>query len=344
MEKIRIIQIGCLHEHAAGKMQALLKLPDQFDVAGYVDERSFCHTPAAVAKLPQVFEKLKVFTLEETLADPSVRAVTVEVPNNDLTPVAMRCAERGLAMHMDKPAGETLEPYAALLDLCRKKELPFQMGYMFRGNPAFQFCIRAVRSGLLGDIHEIEADMNHCYGGDAYQDYIGKFKGGIMYNLGCHLIDFIVAALGEPCDVFSVLQNTPEQPEHVKNNTLAVLTYPHGTAVIRACSRHACGGTEDRRIKISGSIGRLEFSPPERFDGIGVEIRLFLKKDSGDFPAGDHVLRFPPQNDRYTEQLRELASMIRGEKKSSYTFEHDLLVHRITLAASGCLNGHQLKD
>ena len=46
----------------------------------------------------------------------------------------------------------------------------------------------------------------------------------------------------------------------------------------------------------------------------------------------------PPQSDRYTEQFLELAQMIRNQGASAYTFEHDHLVHEITLAAAGYIN------
>ena len=163
MEKIKIIQIGILHEHASGKFATLKKRPDLFDILGFVDERSFCKTPSCPETFqPGQYEGFRKFTLEEALNCPGLDAVTVEVPNNDLVPTAMRCMEKGIAMHMDKPAGETLEPYRELLEGCKKRNVPFQMGYMFRGNPAFQFCIRAVREKLIGEVFEFQADMNHC--------------------------------------------------------------------------------------------------------------------------------------------------------------------------------------
>ena len=38
MEKIRIAQIGVTHEHAPGIMATLRKMPDVFEIAGYVDD------------------------------------------------------------------------------------------------------------------------------------------------------------------------------------------------------------------------------------------------------------------------------------------------------------------
>ena len=334
MKKIRIAQIGVCHEHAAGKINTLKRLPEYFEIAGVVDDNSFSRTPKLAGGDLTPYAGLKFLTLEEALNDPTIEAVTVEVPNNDLVPMAIRCMERNWPMHLDKPAGEDPALYRKLLDGCRERNLPLQMGFMFRGNPAFRFCIEAIRSKLIGEVFEIEADMNHCYGGEEYQEYIGKFSGGIMYNLGCHLIDFVAAAMGRPEAVTPFLKSAPGDRDSIRNNCMAVLEYPHAIVTLRTCSRTP-GNIEKRRIRIAGTGGVIEFSPVERFDGKPVEVMLLLAKDANGFPAGTHTLRFPPQADRYEEQLIELAKMIRGEMKNPYSYEHDYLVEEITLAASG---------
>ena len=333
-ERLKIAQIGICHEHASGKIVALKRLPEVFEIVGVVNDIETSKTPRCGNPNLDFYKDLRWMTEEEVLNLPDLDAVVVEVPNNDLVPVALRCMERNLPMHMDKPGGEDLALYKKLLDGCQKRNLPFQMGYMFRGNSAFQFCIRAIREKLIGEVFEIEADMNHCYGGEEYQDYIGKFPGGIMYNLGCHLIDFVVAGMGRPENVTPFLHSAPEDRTAIRNNCMAVLEYPHAIVTLRACSRD-CANTHGRRIRIAGTKGAMVFSPVERFDGKSVEITLTLTKDSGGFPAGEHTLRFRPQADRYENQLIELAKIIRGEMKNPYTYEHDYLVHEVTLAAAG---------
>ena len=310
------------------------KLSEVFDIVGYVDDREFSKSPRFGNDFVKPYEGLRKLTLDEAFNMPGLQAVTVEVPNNDLVPVALRCMERGLAMHMDKPGGEDLALYKTLLDGCKERNLPFQMGFMFRGNPAFQFCIAAIRNKLIGEVFELEADMNHCYGGEPYQEYIGKFAGGIMYNLGCHLIDFVVSALGRPENVTPFLKSAPGYPASIRNNCMAVLEYPHAIVTLRSCSKDIAN-TDGRRMKIVGANGSIAFNPLERFDGKPVELSLNLAAAAGEFPAGKHTLRFPPQADRYEAQLLELARIIRGEIQNPYSYEHDCLVHEVTLAAAG---------
>lgn len=337
--KIRVAQIGISHEHAPGKIITLQLLGDVFEIAGVVDDRPICHGRRAVDAAPGFLASCTAprwLTMEQALDRNAVDAVLVEVPNDDLVPVAMKCLEHGMPMHLDKPAGRSLAPYAALLDGCRKRQLPFQMGYMYRGNPALQFIQRMVRDGVLGGIYQIDMDMNHGYGGAPYQEYLGGLPGGIMFNLGCHMIDFAVSVMGVPSAVTPFNHPAPDAPSpEVINNGMVVLDYPHASVCLRACSRRLCGGTSQRRLRLEGTNGWAQLQPVERFDGQPLELHIGLKDAAGGYPPGINVIKFPPQRDRYEPQLLEFAAMVRGEKSSPYTFEHDLLVHRISLAAAG---------
>ena len=334
-KKLRMIQVGVSHEHALGKFTTLKSMKDTFEVIGVVDDREFALTPRFVgANEFESYKGERFITLDQALNEEEVDGVLIEVPNLDLVPIATKFAERGIPMHVDKPCGEDLQAYKNLLDLCEKQNLPFQMGYMYRGNPAIRFAINAIKSGMLGNVFEIQADMNHCYGGDEYnQHYLTSFKGGIMFNLGCHLIDYIVAMLGRPEHVQSFLKSACPGDKSL-NNCVTVLEYPYANAVVTVCSRD---WGMSRRLRIGGTKGSLEFSPVERFDGKEIEVHFALKEDFGDYKAGVQTLKFGPVLDRYESQLQDFAAMIRGEKKDEYTRAHDYTVHEVILAASGMI-------
>ena len=48
MEKIKIVQYGVTHEHAAGKIASLRKLTDIFEIVGVIDDRA-----STAARFPQ---------------------------------------------------------------------------------------------------------------------------------------------------------------------------------------------------------------------------------------------------------------------------------------------------
>jgi predicted dehydrogenase len=335
MKKIKIGQIGICHEHAVGKILTLKGLPDVFEIVGVVDDRESSKGAKFLpSDLLKPYEGLKFMTEEELFKIPGLQAVTVEVPNTDLVSTALRCMERKLAMHMDKPGGEDLKLFGKLRKGCEERDIPFQMGYMFRGNPAMQWTMNAVRQGWLGEVFEIQASMSHNYGGEEYQEYMGKFPGGIMFNLGCHLIDMVVAIMGRPQEVTPFLKSAPGFPDRIKNNCLTILGYPHATVTLRACSQEV-DGLNRRRFKVCGTKGSVELCPLERFDGQPLMMNLVLKEDIPDYAAGTHTVDFGVIRDRYENQLTELAKIINGEMKNPYTYEHDYLVQEVVLAAAG---------
>lgn len=333
MKRIKIGQIGVCHEHAAGKIQALRLLEDQFEIVGVVDDRPSTAAKGAGSDLTP-YEGLPFMSEEELFRIPGLEAVTVEVPNLDLVPTASRCLEQNLPIHMDKPGGDDLAPFVKLRSEYETRGLAFQMGYMFRANPAMQWILEAVRKGWLGDIFEVQGSMSHNYGGEAYQTYIGSFPGGIMFNLGCHMIDFVVSLLGLPTAVTPFLKNAPGDEAHINNNCLTVMEYPQATVTMRACSREV-GGLDRRWLKVCGTRGSVDLCPLERFDGKPLQLQLILSEAAGGFAASRHTLDFGPVRDRYETQMTELAHMVRGEISAPYGCEHDVNVQRVLLAAAG---------
>lgn len=333
MKKIRIGQIGVCHEHASGKMNTLKLRPDLFEIVGVADDRA---SKAAKFVGPDLkpYDGLPLMSEEELFRIPGLEAVTVEVPNLDLVPAAMRCLERNLPIHMDKPGGDDYKAFCRLRREYEERNLAFQMGYMFRGNPAFNWIRKAVEKGWLGDVFEVQASMSHNYGGDEYQEYIGKFPGGIMFNLGCHLIDFVVALLGRPTGVTPFLKSTADLPDRIKNNCVAIMEYPHATATLRSCSKEL-DGLPGRRLKVCGTKGSADLCPLERFDRNTLLMNVVLKEDNEEYKAGIHTLEFGPVRDRYENELEDFARFIRGEAKNPYDCKHDCLVEEVLLAASG---------
>ncbi len=332
--KVRVVQWGMCHEHADGKFLSLRKLPDDYELVGIIDDRA-SKTPREERNF-KVFDGVPRLTPEQLWADKSVQCVFVEVTNDDLIPVAWQVAKHGLAMHLDKPCGQNLAEFEALMQFCERRAIPVQIGYMFRVNPAIKFCTKAVQDGWLGDIISIEADMHHDYGSANYNTYIASFKGGLMYNLGCHLVDFILPMMpGLPAKAHVVRLAAPGDPENAGTNCVSVLKWQNATATLRA-SRHAA--SSKRWLRIQGTKGAIDLCPIERFDGKPVTLELRLKAKAGGYEKGTHTVNCGVQKDRYAAQLKELADIVRGFiPNPPGQYAHDIAVHKVTLMACGML-------
>lgn len=334
MKRIKIAQIGIGHNHGSEKMLSLRRFPELFEVVG-VSERS--------AEWRQKRQNLEAYQgipfveEEELLQYPGLEAVAVETDGMDLLPTALRCAERGLHLHMDKPGGHDLAGYRRLCDLCTEKNLAFQMAYIYRTNAAVQFMLRAIRDGWLGEIFEIHAVMSR-YDGDNpdYRKWMTQFPGGAFYIFAGYLIDIILQIMGAPDRVHSFMQQTRD--DGLVDNDLAVLEYPRATATVRV-SIEEVGGFQRRRFIICGTRGTMELCPIEHTDyyNTPLKVRVHLKHPCGSLPAGEQIVDCGPLGGRYDKQIREFAAIIRREMVNPYPVEHEFLIQKILLQACGLL-------
>lgn len=334
-KKFRVVQVGMCHEHADGKIFTLKEFYNEFEIVGIVDDRNSKTPRRERTDNYKPFDGVPRITEEEALSDPTVEGILIEPTNEDLVPFARRAVERGFNIHMDKPTGQKLEPFIDLVEYCRAKNIFLQLGYMFQGNPAVKFIQNFVCNGGIGDVISAEADMNHCYGDAQYDEYLSTFQGGIIYNLGCHLLDAIMPMMpGLPTRTHQIFLEGPGDLKGCANTAVSILEWPHATVTLHASS-HAKGSHFVRRLRIIGTKGWMEVCPIERFDGKPLVCEMYISEAFGGYPAGRNRIEFAPQYDRYIEQLREFVKVVRGEIPNPNNYDRDILVHKAVRMASG---------
>ncbi len=322
--KIRIGQIGTAHAHASGKMETM-RASEHFEVVGIVEPDPQRRAALAGSK---IYGRVSLMTEEELLNAPGLQAVAVETEVKDLVPTAARCIAAGKHIHLDKPAGESLPALRRLLDDATARKLTVQMGYMLRYNPAFAIARRLVREGALGEVFSIEAAMGKLQG-DAERHALAAYRGGAMFELGCHVIDSVVAILGRPEKVTPHSRSSSPLKDGFPDNQTAVLEYPSAIVTVRSVLVEWDGGAR-RQFAVCGTKGTMDIRPIEH-----PEARLTLDKPHGEYKAGRQTLLFSGGRGRYDGDFADLAKVIRGEKAHDFPPAHDLAVHETILLASG---------
>ena len=341
---LKTLFYGLTHEHACGKFETLKRLRDDFEIVALVDDRPrgtthFLDERIDVEKA--IHDGFRIISEDEARALEGIDIVFVETANADLMEVAGFFARRGIPLHCDKPCGEALEPYRSIVEECRTRNLPFQIGYMYRGNPALRFIADFVGKGGLGDVTFVEADMNHDYQHTGYAEYISSFRGGILYNLGCHLVDMVLPLVGERLvSATTFIGDAPGDPAGSRTSGAALLSFERTKALIRTSSRMP-GGILCRRLRMDGSNGTIDLGPIERFDGGELKLQMTLKAAAAGCASGTREISFGVQTDRYAAQLLDLAAVVRGEKANDQDYDRDLAVHEATLRACGIYKGDQ---
>lgn len=335
--RIKVGQLGIGHNHGAEIMTAMRRLPEDFDVVGVVEPDAAWRARRGGL---EAYAGLPWLTEAELFAIPGLQAVTVETDGFDLVPTALRAAERGLHIHLDKPGGEAMPPFARLVEECGSRNRALQMGYMYRYNPAVRFMLRAARAGWLGDIFRFDAVMNR-HDGDVYRQWLAGFRGGAFYVFGGHLLDLAVLFLGAPERVASF--QTKTRGDALFDSGLAVLTYPRATAAVRAAVTEV-DGMKHRRLIVCGTKGTAEVCPleppAERYTQDALTVRLTLAEGNEAFAAGTHDVPTGPMEGRYEPQMREFARIVRDEIENPYPLAHERLVQQTLLAAAGYADGY----
>jgi predicted dehydrogenase len=322
--KIKIGQIGTAHAHASGKMAALKKLRDDYEIVAVVEPDP---DRQRRAKDQGAYRGLAWMTEEQLLNTPGLRAVAVETEVAELVPTALRCAAAGMHVHLDKPAGTSLAAFQRLLDEAGRRGRTVQMGYMFRHNPAFRFCFQAVREGWLGEVFEVDGVISKTVNAQQRRE-LARYPGS-MFELGCHLIDALVQVLGKPARVSSFSRRTRPEQDDLADNQLAVFEYAKATATIRSTLLEV-EGQQRRQFVVCGEHGTVVIRPLEP-----PRLLLALDRPLPGYQKGYQEVPLPPLPGRYDDQLLELARIIRGEKEPEYPAGHDLAVQEAVLRASG---------
>lgn len=322
MNKIKYGQIGVGHAHAS-KLSVYRKSSD-FEVVGIVEPDPELRK---IAEATEPYKGLPILTEEQLLNTPGLKVVGVETRVKDLLNTAERCVNAGMHVHIDKPAGESLPQFKRILDTAAQKHLLVQMGYMYRYSPAVVMLRDFLKKGWLGEPFEIHTVMSKVVDAPTRKKF-EEYPGGIMFELGCHIIDLVHAVLGTPQKVIPFAQHASSIQDSLLDNMLAVFNYPKAIASVKSSANEIDGG-ERRHFVVCGSEGTFHIQPLD-----APSVRFTLSKPRSKYKAGYQQVDFGSYP-RYVEDAADLAKIIRGEKDTDFPYEHDYQVQKSVLLASG---------
>jgi len=331
---VKIAQIGMGHDHAGMIFRGLRTRSDIFEVAGiYLPEEekpmSYCYD----MNVPEA-DGVKRLTLDEILNDKSITAVTIETSEKLLTKYALLAAKAGKHIHLDKPGGMDQKEFEELVGTAKKNKTVLHLGYMYRYNPEVMKLMRDIKNGELGEIISVEAQMSQIFESTPKKrQWLEQFKGGMMFFLGCHLVDLIVRIKGVPDNIVPFNKSTGLEGVTSEDFGMAVLEYKNGTSFAKTCAREVCGGAR-RQLVVHGSKKTVEIKPLELPAGILMRAKSTYYKDFDWQTDGETIC---PPFDRYDAMLESFAEMASGKKENPWSYEYELNVHKCVLKACGVI-------
>ncbi len=343
MKPLKVVIIGLGHDHATGIFDSILSLPKYYEVLGFAVPQEE-EVPFADRVKQYKEQNIPYFSVEEALSLPGVEGAVIETEEKNLTQYAQMAAEKGLHIHMDKPGGMDLGAFQRLIETLKSKKLAFSTGYMYRFNPKIKEALEKVNNGDLGEIYSVEAHMD-CEHPVDKRKWLGNLPGGMMFYLGCHLVDLVYRVQGEPLAVMPC--NTSIVGDGAEDFSMAVYRYPKGYSFIKSCAAEP-GGFLRRQIVICGEKGTIEIRPIEVHNLAGaVGRRMMTSHMYESYESLDkngnyefNWLEEPHKSEarlfnRYDDMMINYVRIARGEIENPYTYDYELKLYKLLLRSCG---------
>lgn len=311
--------LGATHSHAESKL-AVVRASPGLRLVG------ICETDPTVSEKLRS-EGIRLLARDELLRSPEIQVIAVESPVRSHAADGLAVLEAGKHLHLEKAPADNMAAFQEVVDTARRKGLVLQVGYMWRYNPGIVKAIEVARNGWLGSVYRVHANIGNQLAADRRPEW-GEFSGGVMFELGCHLIDPMVRLMGRPRKVVSTLRTDGAFTDSFRDNTLAVLEWDKALGTVQS-STLELDSSKHRAFEIEGTIGRVLVEPVEQ-----PSLTVELKRASGPYQAGTQTVEFPPYK-RFVDDMKDLVGAVRGEGKLRTTYDEDLMVQEALLRCSG---------
>ena len=168
---------------------------------------------------------------EDIFANPKdVDLVVITTPNRTHAPLAMAALEAGLPVVVDKPIAPTSAQANGLAEEARRRKLMLTVYHNRRFDGDFRTVARLVREQTIGPIHRFESRFERWRPGlkGGWRENPDPAEaGGLLYDLGSHLIDQALQLFGPVAKVYAEV-DTRRPGAQVDDDVFVALTHDSG--------------------------------------------------------------------------------------------------------------------
>jgi len=239
--------------------------------------------------------------------------VFITNPTSLHVPVAMRAAELGCHLFLEKPLSHNLDGVAELLSVCEAKRLVTSVAYQLRYHPGFLRVRELLENRALGRLLSVRAEVGEYLPGfHPYEDYRRMYAsqsalGGGVTLSQIHEIDYLCALFGAPRRVFSMGGHVSSLEVDVDDLSLSLLEFGRegGGSLFGELHQDFVQRPGNRAATIIGEKGKIVWSLSQR--------KLEHWDESGKLLESQDYAHFP-RNQAYLDELAQfLGCVIRGE-------------------------------
>lgn len=154
---------------------------------------------------------------------PANAIIDIAVPGPALIPLLEQLPD-GAAVLLQKPMGEDMDSARKILAICQRKNLKAAVNFQLRYAPFILEVKRMMSEGLLGEINDIEVNVNVYTPWHLWDFLMASPRVEILYH-SIHYIDLVRHILGNPKSVYAKSTKHPSMPALASVRSNIIMDY-----------------------------------------------------------------------------------------------------------------------
>lgn len=197
----------------------------------------------------------------ELLKDENIQAVYIATPPNMHHFYTLEAAKYGKAIYVEKPMAMSVVECEEMIKVCKEYNVPLFVAYYRRGHDKFKKAKEIIDTKEIGEIRS----FNYLYTSktptiDPNRAWLLTPEisgGGMLYDIGSHMIDLITYLFGE-VEMASGISTNQSRVFDANDVTTGILKFKNH---VQGSIQLSFNGNENRdELVIIGSSGSLKFS------------------------------------------------------------------------------------
>ena len=243
------------------------------------------------------------------LDNPEVDAVYIATPHPMHAEWAIKAADAGKHLLVEKPLTLNWPDAARVVEACERNGVQLLEAFMYRCHPQTAKLVEIIRSGALGEVLKIEATFGFMSDGNPESRLINpELGGGGILDVGCYTMSLCRLIAGaarnkpfaNPLEIKALGQLNDSGTD---NQAMALLRFPGEILAVCSC---AVAANEGGAARIVGSKANLRIPSPFF---CGATPNLILEKGNDK----EEISVDSPLN-LYAYEADALAALVAGEK------------------------------
>lgn len=198
---------------------------------GRIDVVAVCDTNESLAAAAlEGLEGAKFFgKCEDMLRDSKPDVVTLAIPHNLHAPVAIAALEAGVNVIVEKPMATRYEDCLAMMEAARANDRFVTVYHNRRLDSWFLTARAAIEAGYLGKLVHVASAINYGPGPQTWRGY-KEASGGLMFDWGCHLVDYVLQLTDEEVEAVSgyLYRRADKDPALVEDHGVVWVRFASG--------------------------------------------------------------------------------------------------------------------